>query len=213
MPEGETVEQFAQRLREAYVRRVQQRTGNSAYGKRQIPSLDGGQDRHGRNHTNQLLIAAQILYDRGVKPDLMVRLRMPDWKASHAPPIAFFSSPDALARYGVGVDELAERLKVEFNTSYIAFESAVVSLTRVLLPKGKPQQQIVRIALQDKARHRGNVIFRYCIAARLGFADIAEACEIAAARLYAAAPEAYDIAWGETIPARLKEIAKAKGVA
>lgn len=202
----EDVEQLSSRVRELYVRAYRAhreiRGISCDYGERRIPHWDGGVDSYGKNHKPIWPKIAHKLRQNNIDPSAAVRAAFADWKGGDPPRPTVLLSETVLQSALEAMEVRRQRLRADLPLMLQAFEQGRMSFD--LLCGSKNELAIARAVLRDPAVPL-SCVFRYCLAAALGFDDLASLFEAGAVSETAFLAEDYIAAWGDFIPANFAQ--------
>ncbi len=170
------------------------------YGARKMPKWDGGVDAKGRRHEAVWpKVAAYCVLNR-LDPPRLIRAYFASAKPPALPLPTYLLGPRALEVYRLGPVDAEIDLKSSLDHQIGVLQTEIFRHKHV---HRRDQGEAVRAALRDGSRGF-SPLFRYCVAWRGNDAVAAKPHASDAFAQYAFNPEAYDRAWGDMIPDRLR---------
>lgn len=173
------------------------------------PHWDGGRDRSGRICKNIWIEIAKFVLANKLDPDRLVQIVFATTPSGKSPMPNQLLGPAALDRYfraeAEHKDGLEETLQVALGTQKELYKHSVQDLLESGWDAVKAKQDV----LLDETIML-SMLFRYCMAYRLGFKNICERYEIGAEQQYNTAVETYNQIWKQLIPETLRRAATDK---
>lgn len=186
----------------AYRRHHLARTGRpSNFGSRLDPRWDGVEGRRGRQQRAIWYDVARLALSERVEPDELIEAAFNVADEGCLPQPTSLTSPSVVARAragrGLAVENLLNALEVQQNI----WKIEAFMITR----HGGCDLNTAAGRVLKNGRLELSAIFRYCVATESGDVEVAGLFEEDAFEQYVLHKWAYDRAWGELIPAALKE--------
>ena len=199
----ETRHQLAVLVRWIYMSLARAYKGDMEYGTKAIPQWDGGVDQWGRNCTRPVWPRlARFLLERNVDPVTYMRAQFTYMDRGRIPaPTAFFSD-NAVSKYHCYCTEWPQSLRAEYDAAILATQATLAPCVQL---SGWDYQRALRYALGNKLAVQASAMFRYCVAENNGLPDLAAVFHDEALGDYVFQKNAYDTAWGNIVPAKLRE--------
>jgi hypothetical protein len=186
-------------------RHVESRQGGGpcTYGCRPMPQWDGGVAADGKVYAKPVWFGiVRYALTHEVNPILMIRATFREWRSPKPPLPNQFANPLGLRRARIHTEPpavLGANLKMEDHR----FKAAT---TVHQLYDRMDVDAAARRALHDPTTDL-SPLYRYCVGLLGGADDVAERFAREAFRIYVFDRSAYDAAWGDRIPAELREAA------
>jgi len=204
------IEEFAARVREAYVSRRRALVSTlegvpSTYGMQRMPKWDGGEDSSGRRHTSiWVRIALMLLEANCFDAEGYVNFVMeggvlvePNWLLSR----------QRLRNYMINLVGTKSQRQREYAAELEQFVAAV-NTTRCWFPD-KTDQELWEHVLLSQPRWHLSALFCYATALSFGARYIADIYEDLALKQFMQDPNGYVTGWGEQLPEEIVQRAEA----
>lgn len=192
---------LAKHIRELYVRayRAYREIRGVAcdYGERRIPHWDGGIDAYGKTHKPIWPKIAEKLRSSGVDPAVAVRMAFAGWKGSDPPRPTVLLSDAVLEASREAMEVQRQNLRTDLPLMLQAFDQSRAAFG--LLCGKVDKLAVARAVLRDPATPL-SAVFRYCMAAALGFDDLSDTLEADAVAETMFLADEYLAAWGNFLP-------------
>ena len=200
-----TIADLGRLVRWVYMSLARAYKGDMEYGQRDIPQWDGGEDQWGKRHTNIWPRVARHILELGVDPTMYMRAQFTYVSRGRVPLPSTFFNEAAVTKYHRYREEWPQSQRREYDLALLSVRSQVEPYVAQL---GWDYRRALRSALSNKVMVQASAMFRYCIATNEGIADVAEMYHDSALSDYVFQKTAYDEAWGERIPAVLRQEAE-----
>jgi hypothetical protein len=200
--------EIANRIRTYYILAyrdyVLSKTGEpSDFGDQLIPRWDGGQGPDGRTYQPIWYEIARAALAHRIDPLELVPSAFSEWDGAQPPLPTALITKKALERAEEYGPRAVEDAQLSLENERVCW---VVEANRLQRHEGLDANTAARRALRN-GRLELSPIFRYCTATQAGDRETADKFLEAARVQYLLRKRAFDTAWGEMIPAELKEYA------
>jgi hypothetical protein len=190
---------LAEATRLFYVTAVRRQRGDLSYGTKPMAVWDGGRDAFGKNHRPIWPRLARFFVANGVDPATYIQAQF-TYSAKMPLPNQMMNQV-ALQRYARFKEELPGKLRRQYTNAVADVSNLAQSLVRA----GWDEYRSLRYALTNGMSVTASPLCRLCLAALAEQQDIVQGFYDAALIEYTFQQSDYDAAWGERIPAWLRE--------
>lgn len=207
---SKVVDFYAQLIRDEYCRvrnrwHMEHEMKHTNWGARPIPKYDGGEDVHGRQHQNIWRKIAVFVIKHNLNPTRYVQAQ---FNIRVSKPI---EPTQLLTEYSLSLYEAQESISEKEIARLFEMQKEQVLVEcdklRPCRARGWSDKDITRAVLGNQLIPL-SALFRYCIAKKEGYDDLAEEYKVEALTQYLAYPDAYDRIWGEWIPSDFRSEAR-----
>lgn len=211
MDSRETLARQAAYVRELYClarRRHDAKRGKmSDFGAKEMPRWDGGLDEDsGREYRPVWPQVVKFCVENKLEPGTLVRAVFDNHQSPHPPTPTSLTNQNALGLYKKHA--IAERLLLRQELDYNRNQAHKYFVSFTVRKNAEPPQAWREVVLSDPPML--SPLYRYCLAVKGGFDDVAALYKDEAMHDYLWAKDAYDAEWSEWIPAPLREEAEDK---
>ncbi len=171
------------------------------WGDSHLPSRDGGQDRRGKVHPSVWEKIARSCLEHGLDPSALVAAH---FETTHVlkglPRPGALVGEAALRRYGDYVRDCSGRMRLAWDVQLEDLE--IQSYRRERSYREEPEDAAFRVLASPHSQMSG--LFRYCIASTGKCGELMARFRPMALEQYLSGRYAYDLGWGDLIPAELR---------
>lgn len=196
------VDQLAPLVRSIYTGCYREFTGKNNYVA-DHPAWDGGEDSFGRRCRPIWPKIAETIVRLGVDPVAFIRAQF--WcrrNDSRPPPPTYLLSDEAAARYGAYLQQAPAAARREYDAALATIQCEVLLLTANL---GESYRNAIHYTLRNVTTVRASALIRYCLSVIENLPDLMQLFHDQALLQYVFQQEIIDAAFGERIPAVLRE--------
>lgn len=206
-------EELAKRVRTTYIRErrmFEERVHLQPSRYTPAPRWDAGVNRNGSRRESIWLRVARKLSSKGWDPEDYIRRVFDSQRPDRMLYPNQLVSQDCLERYVESRQEKRRQIRIDFESQTEALQDTLFDYEDVQGDELSPSAaaEAVREILLDETDRSITPWFRYCMAQRLGFADVADRYREIAAWTYWRYHEDFDAVCGDFIPKSLKRQAR-----
>jgi hypothetical protein len=176
----------------------------SEFGEDEIPRWDGGMDSNGREYQPVWPKVVAFCMKHGLDPATLVKAIFDNNQSPHPPVPTSLYGTTALSLYST--QALSERLLIKHELSTYTNQANKYFVSFSVREKAEPALAW-RLVVEENPPLL-SPLFRYCLAVKAGFDDLADKYRDAAMHEYFWAKDAYDEVWSEWIPEELRMLAE-----
>lgn len=199
-------------VRELYCmarRRHEAKRGKTSdFGEKELPQWDGG-EHDGREYQPYWPKIVAFCKQHQLDPARLVRAIFDSNESPTPPTPKTLVGVNALALYKK--HEISERLILQQELNYYRNQAHKYFVSFTVRKDLEPDMAWREVVMEDPPML--SALFRYCLAVKAGFDDLAADHADTAMQEYFWAKEIYDAEWGDWIPPGLKEQAEARQAA
>lgn len=199
------LDQLEALVRAVYVLCVREHTGNPHYGREPIPEWDGGEDKFGKNHRPKWPDIVRTILALQADPMVYVKAQFALIDSSRVPRPNQLCSPAAAATWEQYRSQVTNQLARQLTANQNALRAAAEPMVAAL---GWDHNRAVRYCLNTTSMANLTPLFRYALAAMMGFQEVTARFRERALLQYVFQQSAYDASWGSFVPLELRQAAE-----